>query len=295
MKDSKYIVSIGTVCIDDYIKSSNWPKLGDKALAEFKGYEVGGMPYNAACVVSSTGIKTYMLDVIGREFRDIIIEDIDENNIDKSLITYDDHKTMRTIIVNSQGERVIFVLDEDKKPEINLTGEQVDILSKADYLYSNIPEVNRIINGKNILKDLRKKGVKIFYDVEKTMLKDEYNIEFFMENADYISFNVEGYKELIKIKSQEFIDKLIDNNTKIIITKGKNGCEFLSKDTIIELEGIERKTLDTTGAGDTFNGIFISSLIKGAKYKEALIKANEIASLSTEYYGVNKKIGKLLK
>ena len=77
MKDSKYIVSIGTVCIDDYVKSSHWPKLGDKALAEFKGYEVGGMPYNAACVVSSTGIKTYMLDVIGREFRDIIIEDID--------------------------------------------------------------------------------------------------------------------------------------------------------------------------------------------------------------------------
>lgn len=295
MKDSKYIVSIGTVCIDDYVKSPHWPKLGDKTLAEFKGYEVGGMPYNAACVVSSTGIKTYMLDVIGREFRDIIIEDIDENNIDKSLITYDDHKTMRTIIVNSQGERVIFVLDEDKKPEINLTGDQVDILSKADYLYSNIPEVNRIIKGKNIIEDLRKKGVKIFYDVEKTMLKDEYNIEFFMENADYISFNVEGYKELVKIKSQDFIDKLIDMDTKIIITKGKNGCKFLSKDTIIELEGIERKTLDTTGAGDTFNGILISSLIKGAKHKEALIKANEIASLSTEYYGVNKKIGKLLK
>lgn len=295
MKDSKYIVSIGTVCIDDYVKSPHWPKLGDKTLAEFKGYEVGGMPYNAACVVSSTGIKTYMLDVIGREFRDIIIEDIDENNIDKSLITYDDHKTMRTIIVNSQGERVIFVLDEDKKPEINLTGDQVDILSKADYLYSNIPEVNRIIKGKNIIKDLRKKGVKIFYDVEKTMLKDEYNIEFFMENADYISFNVEGYKELVKIKSQDFIDKLIDMDTKIIITKGKNGCKFLSKDAIIELEGIERKTLDTTGAGDTFNGILISSLIKGAKHKEALIKANEIASLSTEYYGVNKKIGKLLK
>lgn len=295
MKDSKYIVSIGTVCIDDYVKSPHWPKLGDKTLAEFKGYEVGGMPYNAACVVSSTGIKTYMLDVIGREFRDIIIEDIDENNIDKSLITYDDHKTMRTIIVNSQGERVIFVLDEDKKPEINLTGDQVDILSKADYLYSNIPEVNRIIKGKNIIEDLRKKGVKIFYDVEKTMLKDEYNIEFFMENADYISFNVEGYKELVKIKSQDFIDKLIDMDTKIIITKGKKGCKFLSKDTIIELEGIERKTLDTTGAGDTFNGILISSLIKGAKHKEALIKANEIASLSTEYYGVNKKIGKLLK
>jgi len=291
--DSKaYVVSMGTVCIDDYIKTYEWPKLGDKALAEFNGYRVGGMPYNAACVIASTGIKTYMLDIIGREFRDLIVEDLDKHNIDKSLCTYDNHKTMRTIIVNTEGERVIFVLDEDKKPKISLNKEQMEVLKGARYLYTNIPEMIRIAGSKEIVKILRKEKVKIFYDIEKTMLKDEYNVEYFMENADILSFNVEGYKKLIDKKSEEFIKNLIDKNIKIIITKGEDGCELLSKNNNFKIEGKKVKSLDTTGAGDTFNGILISSLIRGLSIKDAVKKANETAALSTEYYGVKKDIGK---
>ncbi len=293
--DSKdYVVSIGTVCIDDYITSSEWPKLGDKTLAEFKGYQVGGMPYNAACVIASTGIKTYMLDVIGSEFRDLIVEDLEKHNIDKSLCTYDNHKTMRTIIVNTKGERVIFVLDEDKKPEIALNKQQMKALKSAKYLYTNIPEMYRISDSTDLVKTLKKENVKIFYDIERTMLKDEYNIEFFMENADILSFNVEGYKKLINKKSEEFIKKLIDKNIKIVITKGEQGCELLRKDYNIKIEGKKSKVVDTTGAGDTFNGILISSLIKGLDIVEALEKANKTAALSTEYFGVNKNIGKLI-
>jgi len=295
MNNYDYVVSIGTVCIDDYIKSSEWPKLGDKALAEFKGYQVGGMPYNAACVISSTGIKTYMLDTIGLEFRDLILEDLQKHNIDSSLCIYDDHKTMRTIIVNVRGERVIFVLDEDKKPELYITSEQLRILKKAKYIYTNIPEMNRIVDSKNLVKILRKENVKIFYDIEQTMLKDEYSLEYFMENSDILSFNIEGYKKLINKKSEEFIERLIDKDIIILITKGDQGCELLTKDYRINIEGKETKVVDTTGAGDTFNGIFISSLIKGLDIKDAVKKANETAALSTEYFGVNKNIGELIK
>ena len=295
MNSKDYVVSVGTVCIDDYIRSSEWPKLGDKTLAEFRGYQVGGMPYNAACVMASSGIKTYMLDIFGEEFRDLIIADLEKNNIDKSLCTYDKHKTMRTIIVNTKGERVIFVLDEDKKPQISLNKKQMEILMGAKYLYTNIPEIVRIRGSKDLVKNLRKEKVKIFYDIEKTMLKDEYNVEYFMENADILSFNVEGYKKLINKKSEEFIKNLINKNIKIIITKGKNGCEILSKNYSLNIEGKKAKVVDTTGAGDTFNGIVISSLIKGLDLENAVKKANETAALSTEYFGVNKNIGKLIK
>ncbi len=295
MNTKDYVVSLGTVCIDDYITSTEWPKLGDKALAEFKGYQVGGMPYNAACVMASTGIKTYMLDVIGKEFRDIIITDLEKYNIDKSLCTYDNHKTMRTIIVNTKGERVIFVLDEDKKPEILLNEKQMEILKGAKFLYTNIPEIIRLADAKKIVKILREENVKIFYDIEQTMLKDEYNIEYFMENSDILSFNIEGYKKLVSKKSEEFIKKFTDKNIKIIITKGEQGCELMTREYSIKIEGKKPKVVDTTGAGDTFNGILISSLIKGLDIKDALKKANEIAALSTEYFGVNKNIGKLIK
>ena len=45
------------------------------------------------------------------------------------------------------------------------------------------------------------------------------------------------------------------------------------------------KTVDTTGAGDAFNGGFSYALLKGKKIRECLEIANEVAALSTTKLG----------
>ena len=45
------------------------------------------------------------------------------------------------------------------------------------------------------------------------------------------------------------------------------------------------KTIDTTGAGDAFNGGFSYALLKGKKIKECLEIANKVAGLSTTKLG----------
>ncbi len=289
-----YIVSIGTICIDDIITSSIWPQLGDKTLAKSKGYIVGGMPYNTACVLSNMGVKTYMLDVIGNDYKDLIIDDLKENNVDYSLCNYDNHKTLRTIIVNVNGERVIFVINDFDKPDIILNDKKKELLLNAKYVYTNIPEIKRIKDNKNFIKFLLNNNVKIVYDIESTMINSVHRDEFYFENASILSFNEKGFKKFINNKHYNYINKYLNKGITIIVTKGKNGCEVFTKNVHEKIGGHKVKPVDTTGAGDTFNAVFLAKQIIGNDTIVSIKEANRIAALSTEYFGVNKFIGKVL-
>ena len=45
------------------------------------------------------------------------------------------------------------------------------------------------------------------------------------------------------------------------------------------------EVVDTTGAGDAFNGAFAVALAKKIKYKDAIIFANKVAGISTTRLG----------
>lgn len=73
---------------------------------------------------------------------------------------------------------------------------------------------------------------------------------------------------------------------KLIITRGGAGVSVCTRNG--ELQKIPARkagVVDTTGAGDTFNGAFAVEIAKGIEVPEALVFANIAASLSTEKYG----------
>ena len=53
---------------------------------------------------------------------------------------------------------------------------------------------------------------------------------------------------------------------------------------------LKTKVIDTTGAGDAFNGAFAFALANEYKYKDALIFANKVAGISTTKLGAAKSM-----
>ena len=43
-------------------------------------------------------------------------------------------------------------------------------------------------------------------------------------------------------------------STTLIVTRGKDGASYVEEDTVKTLKSLEVDVVDTTGAGDTFNG-----------------------------------------
>ena len=73
----------------------------------------------------------------------------------------------------------------------------------------------------------------------------------------------------------------------IIITLGEKGSYFANKNEeyFIDALKLKNEVVDTTGAGDAFNGAFAVALANDFKYKEALIFANKVAGISTTRFG----------
>ena len=54
---------------------------------------------------------------------------------------------------------------------------------------------------------------------------------------------------------------------------------------IVKVAGFKTTAVDTTGAGDTFNGAFAHQICTGASIEEAVQFANIAGSLSVEQFG----------
>ena len=73
----------------------------------------------------------------------------------------------------------------------------------------------------------------------------------------------------------------------LLLHLGEKGIYFANKNEEYFIDALKLKdeVVDTTGAGDAFNGAFAVALANDLKYKEALIFANKVAGISTTRLG----------
>ena len=112
-------------------------------------------------------------------------------------------------------------------------------------------------------------------------------IDFFTPNETeaefYLNKKIETEKD-IKNASEEFLKKGIKN---IVITLGEKGCYFANDKGNFFMNAFKLKepVVDTTGAGDAFNGALAVGLSKNLDIKEVLTFANKVGAISTTKQG----------
>lgn len=113
------------------------------------------------------------------------------------------------------------------------------------------------------------------------------NIDFFTPNETEASFfinqSIESEKDC-QIAAEVLLDKGVKN---ILITLGDKGCFFKNQEEefLLPVKKLSVPVVDTTGAGDAFNGAFSVALSKNKNYKEAIEFANSVAGISVTREG----------
>ena len=113
------------------------------------------------------------------------------------------------------------------------------------------------------------------------------NIDFFTPNETEASFfinqSIESEKDC-QSAAKVLLDKGVKN---ILITLGDKGCFFKNQEEefLLPAKKLSGPVVDTTGAGDAFNGAFSVALSKNKNYKEAIEFANLVAGISVTREG----------
>jgi sugar/nucleoside kinase (ribokinase family) len=72
----------------------------------------------------------------------------------------------------------------------------------------------------------------------------------------------------------------------VVVRHGSTGCTVARPDrAVLAVAGVHAEVVDTNGAGDTHNGVFLAELSRGTKVYEAALRANAAASIAIATLG----------
>src|SRR5690606_14264125 len=89
--------------------------------------------------------------------------------------------------------------------------------------------------------------------------------------------------------SEELEQKMFEwsnkHNVHLIVTRGSTGSSYIEDGKVFTVPSIQVNVVDTTGAGDTFNGILAYGIAEGKNLRDAVRMAGIGVSLSVTALG----------
>ena len=103
-----------------------------------------------------------------------------------------------------------------------------------------------------------------------------------LDNIDLLALNETEAKEL-EVAFGKPVESM--DGPSILVTKGAAGATLITPKQTFHVEGKKVRPRDTTGAGDTFFGFLLASLIAGKTHQMSLELANEAAAIAVQRHG----------
>ena len=268
------IFVLGSLNADLAIATDKFPLEGETVTGS--GFKVGcgGKGLNQAIAAAKLGGKVKFCGKIGNDsFGKEMKKWLKINKVNTSHIkTISDTATgVAEIILNNNNNRIVLDLGANLKISIKDIDAFLSSAKEGDIFVTQLE--NNISAVSYALKLAKEKGLVTILNPAPANIEIKQSLNF----VDYLIPNETEY-EILK----DFISK----DTNLIITKGANGYEFISKRISFSELAPKVKVVDTTGAGDCFVGAFAYMLSSGKPVdKGTLDLVTKIASISTTRFG----------
>ena len=294
---NKNILVVGSLNMDISITMKKMPIIGETILGNSMQYSNGGKGANQACAIGKLGGKVEMLGCIGND-------DFGKNqktNLGKYNVNTKNLKISQDI---PTGTAVIYVDEKGKNSIVVVAGANdycdVEYLKSQEESFKNS---DYILLQLEIPIESVKYSVKKGKELGKTIILNpapapEFICDEILNNLDYFTPNESELQRLAKLDKIEtledaekgariFLEKGVKN---VLVTLGENGVLFVNKDTVQHFPANKVKAIDTTAAGDCFNGAFVLGLSEGKSIAESIIFANKASSIAVTRKGAQNSI-----
>jgi ribokinase len=284
------IIVIGSSNTDMVIKSNKLPAPGETILGGTFLMNPGGKGANQAVAAARLGGKVTFVTKIGNDmFGSEAIDLFGSENIDTRYIINDpmNPSGVALITVDENGENSIVVA-----PGSNGTLSAYDINeevfdNEAADIYLMQLEIPlgtvEFVAQKALLKNNRV----ILNPAPARPLSDDLlsYIHIVTPNETEAEL-LTGIKVTDSLSAQKASDELHNKGVKnVVITMGSSGAHISTGSVSKMVSVVPTKAIDTTAAGDVFNGALAVALSEGKELEEAVIFANKASAISVTRMG----------
>lgn len=277
------ITVIGSISTDFVVETTRRPLIGETVEGKAFTTSYGGKGANQAVTTARLGAKTTMLGAVGDDsFGEQLLKNLKENNISVDNVER---------VTQSSGSAIITLVDGDNSiiyvpgangaytPELlKQVFEKTTVLQDSDLVLvqneTPADTVDYLIHKCNEL------GIKL-------LLNPAPAREISRELIDKVTFLTPNESEFDVLFPGEDRDTVLAQYpNKLIITLGSKGAVFYDGEQVQRIPSLKiDDVVDTTGAGDTFNGAFAVGSASGLTIKDSIKFGNLAAGLSIQKHG----------
>ncbi len=284
------IIVIGSSNTDMVVKSKRIPSPGETILGGIFLMNPGGKGANQAVAAARlNGNVTFVTktgnDLFGEQAKSLF----EKEGIDTRFIIKDKNNPsgVALITVDENGENCIVVAPGsnatlsayDINDDVYLAGENDVYLMQLEIPVSTVEFVaekanekgNRVILNPAPAKQLSPDLLQTIFALTPNKVEAEILTGIKVENV---------------LSAHKAAEKLLEKGVKnVIITMGASGAFLLNQDTSLMMPVVPVKAVDTTAAGDVFNGALAVAVAEGKDLASAVDFANRAASISVTRMG----------
>lgn len=285
------VTVFGSFVVDLMARAPRLPVPGETVLGSFFKQGAGGKGFNQGIAAHKSGGDVTMITKLGRDSLAAVATDaMDSVGLSKDHLFYSETEPTGVALIsvdeNTSQNEIIIV------PGACATISDEDIASVAErikesaYLLLQL-EVNQDANEK-VAAMAKAAGVKVIVNTAPySPVTDE-----FLSGCYLVTPNEVEAEELTGIcvsdlESADKAAKVFKNKgvQNVVITLGSRGV-YVNEDGKSEIvPAYKVNAIDTTGAGDAFNGGLLTALSEGKTISEAARFANALAAISVQRIG----------
>ena len=268
-----------------------FPMPGESLVASSSKISAGGKGANQATAALKAGANVHYIGKIGEDdfgyfarrhlkevgFNAVTILSSNERATGNALI-YVAGKNAENMISVDPGTNMIVTEEEIKKCEPAIKCADVVLVQ----LENNLSAINQVIDIANNSNAFTILNPAPFQPVSDKLLS---KVDLLTPNETEV-YLLTGQKITDKESAEYAADYLHQKGVKkIIITMGAKGSLLSDHSTKTWIPCFPANPVDTTGAGDAFNGALAAQIANGQNIKQAALFSSAFAAVSVEYIG----------
>lgn len=269
---------IGSANLDFVFRVPRFVRVGETLLgAEFQSHP-GGKGANQAYAIGRLGGDVQFVGCVGDDpYGEGLRQNLESAGVDVSLL----HSTTRAatgtaaILVDSDGRNQIVVASgANMHVTPDLVREALKVPADITLSQLEIP-LESVLEASKAARFILNPAPAC--DIPVEVLKNTWCITPNETETEMLTGILPSDEESCLNAADWFFSKGVQH---VVLTLGERGCAYFAPGESLFVPTRKVKAVDTTAAGDAFNGGLAWALSKGQGWREALETANRVATLS---------------
>lgn len=286
------VIIFGSINLDLVTIVDKHPTSGETVSGSNFKTLAGGKGANQALAASYCNqVKSYMVGAVGKDtFSKPALANLANAKLNIAGVSHINDTTtgVALIAVDKAGENTIIVTPGANHAVCTKQLDAINITDNDVLLTQNELLIIQTFSAHNLAKQAGATVIHNAAPAHKITLKQLQNIDYLIVNETELEIVANGFEieEDTPLKRATALAQITD--TRLIVTLGKKGAIFVSKQDTLHEPSTTINVVDTTGAGDAFCGTFAANIAMNIPTHLALKKAVEEGGKACTHFGAQK-------